>query len=213
MNNKVQNLYEYLCQKHGASPAAVKARDETQQKLRFINLLRCADIAKTDSFLDMGCGTGSLLHFIRDAGFQGDYIGLDFVDEFISHAKTEFVSDKNATFQTFDIENEKLPASFDWYVLSGVFNDVRDNSEDFMYSTLLKMFESSRKGIIFNSLSKYVDYEDSGLFYSYPDKVFQFCVKNLSKSVVLRTDYQLRENVIPFEYSMAVTKCSFRRRE
>ena len=39
------------------------------------------------------------------------------------------------------------------------------------------MFKASKKGIIFNSLSKYVDYEEKSLFYSYPDKIFNFCVK------------------------------------
>ena len=55
-----------------------------------------------------------------------------------------------------------------------------------MIKILKKMFKASKKGIIFNSLSKYVDYEEKSLFYSYPDKIFNFCVKNLSKYVVLK---------------------------
>ena len=30
-------------------------------------------------------------------------------------------------------------------------------------------------------------------FYSYPDKVLQFCIKNLSKYVILKTNYQLKK--------------------
>ena len=68
------------------------------------------------------------------------------------------------------------------------------------------MFKSANKGIVFNGLSKYVDYEDKSLFYSYPDKVLQFCIKNLSKYVILKTNYQLKKNTIPFEYTIAVFK-------
>ena len=57
-----------------------------------------------------------------------------------------------------------------------------------------------------NSLTKYVDYEDKKLFYSYPDKIFKYCVTNLSKYIVLKTNYQTKKNTIPFEYTMAVFK-------
>ena len=38
-----------------------------------------------------------------------------------------------------------------------------------------KMFKNSRKGIVFNSLSKYVDFENDKLFYTYPDKILKYC--------------------------------------
>ena len=75
-----------------------------------------------------------------------------------------------------------------------------------MLKILTKMFKACRKGIIFNSLSKYVDFEDKTLFYSYPDKIFKFCVKNLSRYVILKTDYQLKKGIIPFEYTICVKK-------
>lgn len=206
MKDEIQQMYKGLCLKHGISASAVKARDYTQQELRFVNLFYCIDVQTTDSFLDLGCGTGELLPFIRKHGVEGEYVGLDFVDEFIFHARDKFKNDEKSGFKTFNISEDELPTSYDWCVLSGTFNDERVNSEEFMYSVLSKMYRSSNKGIIFNSLSKYVDYETPELFYTYPDKVFQFCVNNLSKFIVLRTDYQLRENTIPFEYSMAVRK-------
>ena len=33
-----------------------------------------------------------------------------------------------------------------------------------------------------------------------------FCIKNLSKYIILKTNYQLKKKTIPFEYSMAVFK-------
>ena len=68
----------------------------------------------------------------------------------------------------------------------------------FMYKIIKKMFLSSKKGIVFNGLTKYVDYEDKKLFYSYPDQILKFCIKNLSKYVVLKTNYQLKRKYNTF---------------
>ena len=68
------------------------------------------------------------------------------------------------------------------------------------------MYDTANKGIAFNSLSKYVDYEDESLYYTYPDKTLKYCIENLSKYTILKTNYQLKENTIPFEYSVSVFK-------
>ena len=137
---------------------------------------------------------------------QCNYTGIDFYEDFINISKKKYSKDKNSKFIKFDICNKKINKKYDWVVLSGTFNDRHKNSKSEMIKILKKMFKASKKGIIFNSLSKYVDYEEKSLFYSYPDKIFNFCVKNLSKYVVLKTDYQLKKGVIPFEYTMCVKK-------
>ena len=90
--------------------------------------------------------------------------------------------------------------------MSGSFNDKKKNSKQMMFKTLKKMYLACKKGIVFNSLSKHVDYEDSKLFYSSPEDVLKFSTKNLSKFYVLRSDYRLKKNTIPFEYSMCIKK-------
>ena len=78
-----------------------------------------------------------------------------------------------------DIYKKKFPKNYDWLILSGLFNDKTKNSEVFMYKIIKKMYLSCKKGIVFNGLNKYVDYEDKALFYNYPDKVFKYCINNL----------------------------------
>lgn len=55
------------------------------------------------------------------------------------------------------------------------------------------MFKSSKKITVFNSLSTHVDYKDKNLFYSCPEEILNFCVKNLSKYFIIRSDYQLKK--------------------
>tara|TARA_X000000368_G_scaffold199442_1_gene157532 strand:+ start:21196 stop:21825 length:630 start_codon:yes stop_codon:yes gene_type:complete len=206
MNNKIYFLYQQLYEKYGISPEAVKARDLKQQLLRFEQLLACSDVEMDDSILDVGCGSGELLSYMRKIGLNGEYCGVDFIKEFVEHGNNFFKKDTASNFIQIDIENDDIPKSFDWVILSGVFNDLRDDSEMFFYSTLDKMFKSSTKGIVFNSLTKYVDYEDNNLFYTYPDKVMRYCLENFSKYIVLKTNYQLKKDTIPFEYSLCVYK-------
>ena len=206
MSKKVYQIYKNLYYKHGDKAASVKARTYQQQDLRFKYLFECAVITSSDTILDVGSGLGNLLSFIRRRKLKSKYTGIDFLEEFISISKKKHQNDKNSKFFKFNILKQKIKKKYDWVVLSGTFNDKYKNSNKDMLKIISKMFISCKKGIIFNSLNKNVDYEDKKLFYSHPDKVLNYCVKNLSKYIILKTDYQLKKGVIPFEYTMCVKK-------
>ena len=206
MKNKVYNIYKNLYVKFGDNPASVKARTSKQQQMRFKYLVSCANLNSKDSVLDVGSGLGNFLFYLRNKKLKCNYTGIDFYEEFIKISKKKFRKDKKSEFLKFDISSQKIKKKYDWVVLSGTFNDKHRGSQADMLKILTKMFKACRKGIIFNSLSKYVDFEDKTLFYSYPDKIFKFCVQNLSRYVILKTDYQLKKGTIPFEYTICVKK-------
>lgn len=203
--SNVKSIYRKLYKKYGDSPFSVKARDKKQQYSRFKNLIRCCDISKNDTILDLGCGTGEFYEFVKKFKIS-KYCGIDFLDEFIFVAKKKYKNIKKVKFKKLDFEKKQLPKNYDWIFLSGSFNDKKKNSKQIMFKTLKKMYLACKKGIVFNSLSKYVDYEDSKLFYSSPEDVLKFSTKNLSKFYVLRSDYRLKKDTIPFEYSMCIKK-------
>lgn len=205
MKNKIFSLYKDLYKKFGVSPNSVKARNVKQQNLRFKHLVNLIEIKKNDKILDIGCGLGDLSYYLKKNKINCNYLGIDFVEEFI-YAATTLYGNNKTKFLKLDINKNKFPKNYDWLILSGIFNDKTKNSEKIMYKIIKKMFLSSKKGIVFNGLTKYVDYEDKELFYSYPDQILKFCIKNLSKYVILKTNYQLKKNIIPFEYSVAVFK-------
>ena len=125
--------------------------------------------------------------------------------------KKKYKNIKKVKFKKLDFEAKQIPKNYDWIFLSGSFNDKKKNSKQMMFKTLKKMYLACKKGIVFNSLSKHVDYEDSKLFYSSPEDVLKFSTKNLSKFYVLRSDYRLKKNTIPFEYSMCIKKKIWKR--
>ena len=206
MSKKIHTIYKNLYLKHGDSVTAVKSRNQKQQFMRFEHLMGCLNIKKNESLLDVGCGLGDLAKYLKDNKIECDYLGVDFLDSFIQTASKKYKNHSRTKFLKLDIDKDLFPKNYDWLVLSGLLNDKDINSDKFMTKIITKMFKASRKGIVFNSLTKYVDYEDKKLFYSYPDKIFKYCVTNLSKYIVLKTNYQTKKNTIPFEYTMAVFK-------
>jgi len=205
MKNNIFYLYKSLYKKFGISPGSVKARDAKQQYLRFKHLISLVDIKRNDKILDVGCGLGDLSNYLKKNKIYSKYHGIDFIEEFIQAAKNTY-GDKRTRFSRMDIYKDKFPSDCDWLILSGLFNDKTKNSEALMFKIIKKMFYSAKKGIVFNGLNKYVDYEDRKLFYNYPEKILKYCINNLSKYVILKTNYQLKKNTIPFEFSVAVFK-------
>tara|TARA_B110000259_G_scaffold188065_1_gene244751 strand:+ start:4948 stop:5571 length:624 start_codon:yes stop_codon:yes gene_type:complete len=206
MNELIQ-YYESLFEVHGGeSGKSVQAASTKQQNQRFQILFEMAN--DMNSVLDVGCGLGHMLKFMQSFNSysgQINYHGVDFIPSFVDYCQKNLSSDL-ANFQKLDLNNEVLPDTQDYCLLSGVFNNVMPNNDEFMKSTLKKMFNASNKGIAFNALSTYVDYQDKDLYYSNPVEIFDFCKTELSNKVILRHEYQTKPNVIPFEYTVYVYK-------
>jgi len=75
-----------------------------------------------------------------------------------------------------------------------------------MINTIHKMFSACKKGVAFNAMSTYVDYRDEILYYSNPMEIFDYCKRNLTRNVILRHEYLVKENSIPYEYTMYLYK-------
>ena len=195
----IKEHFKRLYKLHGDSPKSVHWSDAKTQEKRFEILLGIDNNIK--SLLDVGCGLGDMYQYMQTQGFGGRYCGTDFVDEFIEASKRKFNS-PNVDFRINDIKNDTLPIGYDYVVLSGVFNNRADNNEDFMINTIRKMFSVCEKGIAFNAMSTYVDYYDEVLYYTNPLEIFDYCKRSLTRKVVLRHDYLVKENSIPYEYTI-----------
>lgn len=199
----VKSHYQQLFERYGDSPRAVQWGDLETQKARFEIL---AQIAPTlDSVIDVGCGLGHLYEHLKTREPELRYLGLDFVEEFVLAARQKLATE-HIKFQIFDLLKDPLPEGYDFALLSGVFNNAMDDNWGFMKQALSTMYAGAQRGIAFNAMSTYVDYQDDGLFYVDPCKVFDFCKKSLGRRVVLRHDYFVRDGSIPFEFAIYVYK-------
>jgi hypothetical protein len=89
------------------------------------------------------------------------------------------------------------PAPADYTFVSGTFNVRFDAPEpewrEWIEQQLRALTATSRRGLAFNLLSTYVDWQEDHLFYGDPRSFFDFCKQELSGRVALLHDYPLYE--------------------
>ncbi|WP_448213114.1 class I SAM-dependent methyltransferase [Colwellia sp. MEBiC06753] len=204
MISDLKQYYQNLLATHGPSVEAVQHVSTESQYKRFEILTSIApDI---NSIIDVGCGLGDMYAYLLQHKYQGKYLGLDFVEEFVAAAKESFQAHSKAGFDTFDITQQNLPHGYDYILLSGVFNNKMLDNEAFMLESIRKMYAACNKGVAFNAMSTYVDFFNDELYYADPLKVFDFCKKELTSKVVLKHDYIVKEGSIPYEFTIFLYK-------
>jgi SAM-dependent methyltransferase len=204
MNNKIKKHYQDLFRKFGNKSESVQYTDKASHYKRF-EILSQID-RQLNSIVDVGCGLAHLYDYLKTKGFKGQYLGLDYVNEFIESCKRTYETEENCSFDQFDIIINDIPKNYDYVMLSGVFNNKFENNKEFMEISINKMYEACNKGVAFNAMSTYVDYQDEELYYSNPIEIFDFCKKNITNKVTLKHDYLVKENSIPFEYCIYLYK-------
>lgn len=201
MISDLKKYYQERFADYSYSVEAVQYPSRAEQELRFRLLAR--DIAATDFVVDVGCGFGDMLKYLRGIGFTGQYLGLDFVDEFIASARKIHQQDAASNFRVYNVlEDGPLP-DCDVAVQSGIFNNALPEDQNWAFVTkcLKKMAAASRKSIAFNALSTLVEFRDPDLFYTDPGEVMKIC-RSLMPFVSMRQDYVLREGGYPYELTV-----------
>jgi SAM-dependent methyltransferase len=202
MSDELKRHYQALFREHGDSARAAQHFDDRSQRRRF-EVLVDGIREPGASVLDVGCGLGHLADFLSERG-PTRYLGVDLVPEFVAQARQRLSGRPGIEFRELDFRTDPLPEGFDYALLCGVFNNRLEDNREFMLETLRRMFAAARTGIVFNALSTYVDFQDPQLYYSDPRELLHFCKVELSRKVVLRHEYLVKEGGIPYEYAMYV---------
>ena len=194
--DKISNLYSDNLTEHGDQSKAVGWPTADSQELRFEKLTEV--ILETDSLFsvnDYGCGYGAHLEYLIKKRYPvSGYNGYDLSEEMLSKSK-ERLKDFDGDLAL--INSSEISTSADFTFVSGTFNVRFESSYEewkaFIEKTLHMINESSNLGFSFNLLSKYVDWEESHLFYGDPCYWFDYCKVNFSDQVSLLHDYPLYE--------------------
>jgi SAM-dependent methyltransferase len=194
--------YDHLLRESGDTSAAAQWSDQATQDLRLQILCEIGDL-KSAKILDFGCGSGRLFELLSAQGFVGEYVGYEIAPELAALAQKKLPS---ARVECRDILTQGVGEDFDYVIISGVFNNKHSASDEYLHTILTALFRHVRKGLAFNGLSTYVDYFADDLHYIDPGKMFDFCKTNLSSALALRHEYQLKRDVIPYEFTMYVYK-------
>ena len=102
------------------------------------------------SVLDVGCGRGDLLPYLRERSFEGSYMGVDLTPEMIELAR-ELHPD--GEFRHVDLLQDDFEGQFDYVLASGIFYLRVDDNETYMRQMVARMASIARRGVAFNALS------------------------------------------------------------
>jgi SAM-dependent methyltransferase len=210
--NKIYELkehYENLFFMHKDSFKTAQQSSRKSQEKRMSVLVDRIKFQKKTRILDFGCGTAHLYNFLlKNKEFKGHYTGIDIAENIIEYNKKKFFKNNKVKFLCGDIlkKNSLRLIKYDYVFISGTFNNKFKNNWLWMRKILKRLFSITKKAIVFNNLSTYVDYRDKNLFYVRPELVFEYCKLYLSNFVEIRHNYQIKKKVIPFEFTTYVYK-------
>ena len=205
---KLSIHYDKLFDKYGNSVKSSQQSSRATQIKRMKILTKDIIFKRDDKVFDFGCGTGYLFNFLKKKKkFNGIYHGCDISEKIISYNLTKFKSSR-VLFLNQNILKKKLNMKYDYIFINGTFNNYTGNNMQWMKKVLSKLILNTKKKLIFNNLSRYVDYKDNKLFYADPLEIFDFCKRKLSKNVSINHGYCIKKGVIPYEFTTTVSKFS-----
>lgn len=196
--------YENCFEKYGDSHLGVDWPNQEDVFTRYnVMLDLIQDKSENISLLDFGCGAGHLYDYIIKEGLSRiNYSGLDVSQKFIDLCLKKYPDKK---FLCADIleDSEKLPI-VDYTIMNGVFTEKLDLSYEEMFTffkkILLEVYKKTRKGLAFNVMSKFVDWEREDLFHLSFDDLGNFLTSEVNRNFIIRNDYGL------YEYSVYIYK-------
>jgi SAM-dependent methyltransferase len=206
----VERYYTAKVKTYGATPAGVDWNSARSQQVRFEQLL--AVIGDTDSpfsLNDFGCGYGSLLDVLAARWDRFDYRGFDISEAMIAEAQKRHAGDHRASFVSDG--GELRPA--DYTVASGVFNVRLEQPEqvwrEYVLATIDKLASVSYRGMAFNALTSQSDPDRMrrDLYYADPAELLDYCLRNHSRDIVLRHDYELYEFTVIVQLDRRQPSC------
>jgi cyclopropane fatty-acyl-phospholipid synthase-like methyltransferase len=190
---------EQCLDQHGDSFRGVgwtRSQEQTDRRYRVMLGLLAPTEGQPVTLLDFGCGASHLYEYIR-RHCRDDilYSGLDVSARFLELSRRKF---PELTYYDVDVLDGygELP-HFDYIVMNGIFTvrsalSVQAMTEYFE-ALVARVWARARRGIAFNVMSKYVDWERDDLFHVPMETLAGFLTRHVSRHFVLRHDYGLYE--------------------
>jgi SAM-dependent methyltransferase len=193
--SRVREYYAQRLSQHGPTPAGVDWNGSASQQLRHFQFTRLFDSEPESSILDLGCGYGDFLPFVRSRGHRGPFIGYDIAESMIEAARELHGEGPDRSWNVGAVPQR--PA--DYAVASGIFNVKGDTPtarwSEYVQDTIEILGRSSVRGFGFNVLSMSSDPERrrGDLYYADPVQTLAFCLSRFGRRVALLQDYGLYE--------------------
>jgi SAM-dependent methyltransferase len=193
--SEVAAYYASKLEAHGSTPQGVDWNGVDSHETRHRQFLRLLDGAVDASIIDLGCGFGDFLRFLRAEGYRGHFTGYDIAPAMIEKARELHGETEDRQWR---IGAEPDDAA-DFATASGIFNVKGDVPNAvwtrYVRQTIDVLAGAGRRGFAFNVLSLSSDPERRrpNLYYADPADMLSHCLSRYGRSVALLQDYGLYE--------------------
>jgi SAM-dependent methyltransferase len=187
--------YEATLARHGATAKGVDWKDDDGHRLRHRQFLRLIEHDPEASILDMGCGYGDFLPFLRSHGHRGRYIGTDIAPAMVEAARARHGEGPDRAFVVGTVAAEPV----DYAIGSGILNVIRGADAQawarYVEATIDALAAASTRGFGFNMLSLNSDPERrrADLHYADPAAMLAQCLARFGRHAAVLQDYGLWE--------------------
>jgi SAM-dependent methyltransferase len=181
--------YEDKVRQYGFDHRGLGFRNRSSQEKRFDALLALGDL-HGKRLLDVGCGFGDLLGFLRERGIRPAYTGLDVCEPMIRRCHERYRGDP-ARFVVADVLAFTPTERYDYVVASGIFGLDAEGARERIRPTLERLFEWSGVGVAVNFLSANYPQPVDGRIYVEPGKALEVA---LSLTPAVRLDHSYLPN-------------------
>ena len=144
--------YEDKVRRFGFDHRGLGFRNRTSQEKRFEALLGLGDFHGR-RLLDVGCGFGDFLSFLRNRGVQPIYTGLDLCEPMVARGLERFAA-ASGRFVVADALEYEPDEPYDYVVASGIFGLEAPGTRERIHPTVARMFGWARLGLAANFLSR-----------------------------------------------------------
>jgi len=171
-----------------------------RQHVRFAAALEGLSMEDYASVLDVGCGFGDLLLYLKKEGWNGQYTGIDIVPELIAEARRKHDESQGASFCCIDILDHSIDTHAAMAVALGVCNHkLQSDNMDFISTMLEVMWNSASKVVVLDFLSTTADIRHENLFYADPQTIYGLA-RRFTRRVMIHHAY------MPFEFQVKIWK-------
>jgi SAM-dependent methyltransferase len=186
---------------HGDSHEGLGWPKPQDMPLRFdalLDVIRPSD-GEPVSILDFGCGAGHLLDHIQERQIPiAAYTGIDIAPSFVELCRAKY---PDWEFACVDVlQDPTFAVSADYVIMNGILTYKGSLSFEQMVTywqdLLTRVYGFARRGLVFNVMSKIVDWERDDLFHLSFDRAADFVGRQLSRNFVFRHDYRLYEYMV-----------------
>jgi SAM-dependent methyltransferase len=201
--SEVATYYAAKLEAYGPTPKGVDWNNSESQETRHRQFLRLLGSSLDASVIDLGCGFGDFLRFLRAAGHRGRFAGYDVVPSMIEKAR-ELHGESHELQWRMGTEPTEVA---DFAIASGIFNVKgrvpNDVWTDYVHQTVDILAQAGRRGFAFNmlSMSSDPDKRRSNLYYADPADMLAHCLSRYGRSVALLQDYGLYEFTVVIRQS------------